>query len=66
MIREKGNLYNYNLIKVLLCKCVRMEGKTMFCLGCFEKVQELTLRMEVKLPLGFILSVVVKRVIFEI
>jgi hypothetical protein len=44
MIREKGYLYNYNLIKVLLCKCARMGGKTMFCLGCFEKVQELTFK----------------------
>jgi hypothetical protein len=41
---EKGYLYNYNLIKVLLCKSARMGGKTMFCLGCFQKVQELAFK----------------------
>jgi hypothetical protein len=42
--KGKGYLYNYKLIKVLLCKCVRMGGKIMFCLGCFENVQELTFK----------------------
>jgi hypothetical protein len=42
--KGKGYLYNYNFIKVLLCTCARMEGRTMFCLDCFEKVQELTFK----------------------
>jgi hypothetical protein len=38
----------------------------MFSLGCFEKVQELAFKpqIEVKLPLRFILSVVVKKSYF--
>ena len=42
--KEKGCLYNYKIIKVLLCKCVRVGGKMMFYLGCFDNVQELTFK----------------------
>jgi hypothetical protein len=42
--KGQGYLYNYELIKVLLCKCERVGGKIMFCLGCFEKVLELTFK----------------------
>ena len=42
--KGKGYLYNYKIIKVLLCKCVRVGGKMMFCMGCFENVQELTFK----------------------
>jgi hypothetical protein len=44
------------------------EVKQCFAWVVLKKVQELAfkLQIEVKLPLGFILSVVVKRVIFEI
>jgi hypothetical protein len=44
IVKEKGYLYNYKIIKVLLCKCVRVGGKMMFFLGCFENVQELTFK----------------------
>jgi hypothetical protein len=41
--KGKGYLYNYKIIEVLLCKCVRVGGKMMFCMGCFEKVKNLLL-----------------------
>jgi len=44
IVKEKGYLYNYKIIKVLLCKCVRMEGKNKLCMGCFEKGQKLTFK----------------------
>jgi hypothetical protein len=47
MIREKGYLYNYNLIKVLLRKCVRRGGRIQIYEGCLVKVKNLLLKLQI-------------------
>ena len=42
--KGKGYLYNYKIIEVLLCKYVRVGGKMVFYMGCFENMQELTFK----------------------